>query len=98
MVSDYVMPTAQAQIVLIMADGVFCYCLKNLFVVRFLNGCISTCTSGRAIRHQGDYATILLLDRRYTKAGTVAKLPGWISQHLQKMEKFGTALGAVSKV
>ncbi|XP_053400123.1 ATP-dependent DNA helicase DDX11-like isoform X2 [Mercenaria mercenaria] len=52
---------------------------------------------GRAIRHQGDYATILLLDRRYSRAGTVAKLPGWISKHLQKMDKFGNVFSAVSK-
>ncbi|XP_052794616.1 ATP-dependent DNA helicase DDX11-like [Mya arenaria] len=52
---------------------------------------------GRAIRHQGDYATILLLDRRYCRAGTVAKLPGWISKHIQKEEKFGPALASISK-
>ena len=53
---------------------------------------------GRAIRHQGDYATILLLDRRYSRASTVAKLPGWISKHLRKMDKFGPVFAAVSKV
>ena len=53
---------------------------------------------GRAIRHQGDYATILLLDRRYSRASTVAKLPGWISKHLQKMDKFGPVFAAISKV
>ena len=53
--------------------------------------------TGRAIRHQGDYATILLLDRRYSRASTVAKLPGWISEHLQKMDKFGPVFAAVSK-
>ena len=52
---------------------------------------------GRAIRHQGDYATILLLDQRYSRASTVAKLPGWISEHLQKMDKFGPVFAAVSK-
>ena len=31
---------------------------------------------GRAIRHERDYAAILLLDHRYSRV--VAKLPGWI--------------------
>lgn len=52
---------------------------------------------GRAIRHRGDYATILLLDKRYSRQGTISKLPGWISKHLQTMDKFGNVFGAVTK-
>lgn len=52
---------------------------------------------GRAIRHSGDYATILLLDRRYSRVSTVNKLPTWISQHLIKLDKFGSVFAAVSK-
>lgn len=37
---------------------------------------------GRAIRHQNDYASILLLDRRYDTERIKAKLPGWIRQGL----------------
>ena len=33
---------------------------------------------GRAIRHQNDYACIMLLDRRYDTPRIKAKLPGWI--------------------
>lgn len=33
---------------------------------------------GRAIRHQGDYAAIVLLDRRYGTDRIRSKLPGWI--------------------
>ncbi|KAL8679604.1 MAG: hypothetical protein Q9186_004117 [Xanthomendoza sp. 1 TL-2023] len=35
---------------------------------------------GRAIRHQTDFASILLLDRRYSTSRIASKLPGWIKQ------------------
>ena len=35
---------------------------------------------GRAIRHKDDYASILLLDKRYTGERIEGKLPGWIRQ------------------
>lgn len=37
---------------------------------------------GRAIRHQNDYACIMLLDRRYDTPRIKAKLPGWIRRGL----------------
>ena len=37
---------------------------------------------GRAIRHQKDYASIILLDRRYQTPRIENKLPGWIKQGL----------------
>lgn len=37
---------------------------------------------GRAIRHQNDFASILLLDRRYSTSRIADKLPGWIKQGL----------------
>jgi len=39
---------------------------------------------GRAIRHQNDYACILLLDRRYSSNRIKEKLPGWIRQGLRQ--------------
>lgn len=47
--------------------------------MRAVNQCI-----GRAIRHLGDYAAILLLDRRYGGQRIQAKLPGWIRVGLAK--------------
>ncbi|KAL8951115.1 MAG: hypothetical protein Q9222_002887 [Ikaeria aurantiellina] len=35
---------------------------------------------GRAIRHRNDFASILLLDRRYSLPRIANKLPGWIKQ------------------
>ena len=37
---------------------------------------------GRAIRHRKDFASIILLDRRYRTPRIVDKLPGWIKQGL----------------
>ena len=39
---------------------------------------------GRAIRHQNDYACIVLLDRRYDTPRIKAKLPGWIRGGLRE--------------
>ncbi|KAK3108683.1 hypothetical protein FSP39_013288 [Pinctada imbricata] len=52
---------------------------------------------GRAIRHRGDYATILLLDKRYGRPSVVSKLPNWIGKSLIKTEKYGVAISNVSK-
>ncbi|PGH00460.1 chromosome transmission fidelity protein 1 [Blastomyces parvus] len=45
--------------------------------MRTVNQCI-----GRAIRHQGDYAVILMMDRRYGSPRIQSKLPNWIRQNL----------------
>lgn len=37
---------------------------------------------GRAIRHAKDYASILLIDRRYAKPSVRSKLPNWIKASL----------------
>lgn len=39
---------------------------------------------GRAIRHKNDYATILLIDRRYATERIQKKLPGWIKESVRK--------------
>jgi len=41
--------------------------------MRAVNQCV-----GRAIRHKGDYAAILMLDRRYGSKRIQDKLPKWI--------------------
>ncbi len=49
---------------------------------------------GRAIRHRGDYASILLLDRRYRTPRIEGKLPAWIRQGIVKdgPDGFGQAV------
>uniref|UniRef100_H2Z3N9 DNA 5'-3' helicase n=1 Tax=Ciona savignyi TaxID=51511 RepID=H2Z3N9_CIOSA len=43
---------------------------------------------GRAIRHRNDYASIVLLDKRYLRPSITSKLPTWISDHLTNHERF----------
>ncbi|ODQ49660.1 DNA repair helicase [Saitoella complicata NRRL Y-17804] len=51
---------------------------------------------GRAIRHRGDYASIVLLDRRYGTERIRGKLPGWIREKVVVEEKgFGEVVRAV---
>ncbi|KHN97459.1 DEAD-2 domain-containing protein [Metarhizium album ARSEF 1941] len=38
---------------------------------------------GRAIRHRGDYAAIVLVDRRYATDRIQGKLPGWIQSGME---------------
>lgn len=53
---------------------------------------------GRAIRHQDDYAAIILLDRRYsTKSSIITGLAGWIRQSLVDHERFGPMFGQLKE-
>ena len=54
--------------------------------MRAVNQCV-----GRAIRHRGDYAAILMVDKRYGGERIRGKLPGWIRGSL----KNGTAVREV---
>ena len=53
---------------------------------------------GRSIRHARDYATIVLVDQRYSRASMRDKLPEWIASQLQICQGFGQAFAAVRKV
>ncbi|XP_054631210.1 ATP-dependent DNA helicase DDX11 isoform X1 [Dunckerocampus dactyliophorus] len=52
---------------------------------------------GRAIRHRGDYSSILLCDRRYSRPSTVSKLPAWIRNCTSTHQSFGPAFAAIRK-
>uniref|UniRef100_A0A3P8T7N2 ATP-dependent DNA helicase DDX11 n=1 Tax=Amphiprion percula TaxID=161767 RepID=A0A3P8T7N2_AMPPE len=53
---------------------------------------------GRAIRHRGDYSSIVLCDRRYSRPATLSKLPTWIKDRTSTHTTFGPAFGALRKV
>ncbi|XP_004616973.2 ATP-dependent DNA helicase DDX11 [Sorex araneus] len=52
---------------------------------------------GRAIRHQKDFASIVLLDQRYGRPSVLAKLPAWIRERVEVMGSFGRALASLRK-
>ncbi|XP_063642849.1 ATP-dependent DNA helicase DDX11 isoform X16 [Pan troglodytes] len=53
---------------------------------------------GRAIRHQKDFASIVLLDQRYARPPVLAKLPAWIRARVEVKATFGPAIAAMQKV
>lgn len=53
---------------------------------------------GRAIRHRGDYSSIVLCDRRYSRPATLSKLPTWIKARTSTHTSFGPAFAALRKV
>ncbi|TRZ02600.1 hypothetical protein DNTS_016289 [Danionella cerebrum] len=52
---------------------------------------------GRAIRHRGDYASIVLCDHRYGRLGTLQKLPEWIRSSTRTHTTFGPAFASVRR-
>ncbi|KAL1677806.1 helicase C-terminal domain-containing protein [Schizophyllum commune] len=47
---------------------------------------------GRAIRHQGDWAALVLLDRRYANTAIRNKLPKWIGSGLTVADTYGMVI------
>ncbi|MED6286463.1 DEAD H (Asp-Glu-Ala-Asp His) box helicase 11 [Characodon lateralis] len=52
---------------------------------------------GRAIRHRGDYSSIVLCDRRYARPATLSKLPTWIRDRTSTHSSFGPAFASLRK-
>ncbi|KAM3927064.1 ATP-dependent DNA helicase DDX11 [Leptodactylus fuscus] len=52
---------------------------------------------GRAIRHRGDYASIVLLDHRYARPTVLGKLPQWIRSSTEVKQSFGAAFASIRK-
>ena len=53
---------------------------------------------GRAIRHEADYATIVMVDRRYGTGRIQKKLPRWITEGLTGVGTEGMFHEAVDRV
>ncbi|CAF0941820.1 unnamed protein product [Rotaria sordida] len=52
---------------------------------------------GRAIRHRGDYACLLLIDKRYSKANIPSKLPHWLANSFHQMNNFTETSNAIQQ-
>lgn len=52
---------------------------------------------GRAIRHQNDYAAIVLIDHRYEREHVRAKLPGWIREGWEETQRVAKEEGKALK-
>lgn len=52
---------------------------------------------GRAIRHRGDWASLVLLDSRYASPRIRGKLPKWIGKDVTVTETFGEAMKEMGK-
>ena len=52
---------------------------------------------GRAIRHRGDWASLVLLDSRYSSLRIRGKLPKWIGKDVTVTETFGEAMKEMGK-
>jgi chromosome transmission fidelity protein 1 len=50
---------------------------------------------GRAIRHGGDWAGIVLVDERWGRERVRGKLSGWIRENLQVTTGFGEVVGKI---
>jgi len=53
---------------------------------------------GRAIRHREDYACLLLIDKRYSKANIPSKLPHWLANSFRQMNNFNETSNAIQQV
>lgn len=53
---------------------------------------------GRSVRHQQDYAAVLLLDHRYQRDNVRNALPKWLQPSLQVHSTFGSAFSQLNKV
>ncbi|GJN89219.1 hypothetical protein Rhopal_002198-T1 [Rhodotorula paludigena] len=52
---------------------------------------------GRAIRNARDWASIILLDERYTQASKKAQLPQWLGSNVQSPATFGALIQGLAK-
>ncbi|RFU29090.1 hypothetical protein B7463_g7225, partial [Scytalidium lignicola] len=73
---------------------------KDAGIEFYENACMRAVNQsvGRAIRHKGDYASILMIDKRYGNGRIKSKLPGWIREGLvpsSEEKLFGQMMGSL---
>ncbi|CAB3257841.1 unnamed protein product [Arctia plantaginis] len=60
--------------------------------MKAVNQCI-----GRAVRHANDYACVLLVDERYSRAQTISALPSFVQKSLIPNCNFGMTISNIAK-
>ncbi|CAH4038213.1 unnamed protein product [Pieris brassicae] len=60
--------------------------------MKAVNQCI-----GRAVRHANDYATVLLVDERYSRTHTITALPSFVQKTLISNCSFGQTISSLAK-
>ncbi|XP_013190361.1 ATP-dependent DNA helicase DDX11 [Amyelois transitella] len=60
--------------------------------MKAVNQCI-----GRAVRHINDYASVLLVDERYSRTQTINSLPSFVQRSLVSNCNFGNTMGNIVK-
>lgn len=73
-------------------------CINSCLFRNMIPECLLLSLKGRAIRHRGDYSSIVLCDRRYSRPTTLTKLPAWIRDRTSTHTSFGPAFAALRKV
>lgn len=66
----------------------------NIFYENLCMKAVNQCI-GRAIRHVNDYATVVLLDKRYTNKSN--SLPKWIQNSLAIHDSFAATIRSMAK-
>lgn len=67
-------------------------CLVDGYILGSLLSAAVRC-KGRAIRHRGDWASLVLIDRRFTSAAIRGKLPRWLrDNNVAVCDTFGQAI------
>lgn len=67
---------------------------KDAATEMYQNMCMNAVNQsiGRAIRHRGDWASLVLIDRRFTSPAVRGKLPHWLRDDVAVCETFGQAM------
>ncbi|KAF9462983.1 helicase C-terminal domain-containing protein [Collybia nuda] len=70
---------------------------KNADAELYENMCMNAVNQsiGRAIRHQGDWASLILLDSRYASSSIRNKLPKWIGSGITITDGFGQVVNGL---
>jgi regulator of telomere elongation helicase 1 len=52
---------------------------------------------GRVIRHKDDYGAVILCDERFTQQASISQLPGWMRQHVKKLNDWNQSIDELRK-